>query len=128
MPKEITPKMKRFSESYKKKAKDDTKLARNINNYFVDEWEDGWMEYKIIKGSLLINTLHLRNFRNKKFLYMYNMAKKLNLSSIVFLSKRNPKAWKRILRRYKDKIATKIAGKVEKTGQLIFKLSFVKEG
>ena len=97
-PTKLTPMMKKYENKYLKKSKQKESLADNLEGYSVVEWEDGWVQFRNDDDSLFIYTVYFEKDREYKFNYIYKLAKNLKVKKIIFITKRNPEAWIKLLK------------------------------
>ena len=119
-PQELTPVQYKYAEEYMKKSGDSWEEYKDIpvENHFVFEWDDGWVDYRIydevlfdLKGKrqykriFWIYSLFAKSNSIKRFKDIEAVARdKYDCHVVRFQTLRNDKAWERALKIFKPKV------------------------
>tara|TARA_R100000781_G_C4080324_1_gene127492 strand:+ start:1213 stop:1617 length:405 start_codon:yes stop_codon:yes gene_type:complete len=115
--KELTPSMKKYKSRYEEKSKLNPKsyspsIASGIERHHIAEFDDGWIQFNGNENQLIIYSIYAENDYKDKFEYIYELAKCTDKKEVLFETRRNPKAWIRmidnLMKKLKNKSTTSI--------------------
>ena len=100
-PTEPTPMMRKYEDRYMDKSNQDLEFRRCLKNKcYVYDWEDGFIQFVPNPECLFIRTLFFEKNSEEKFRDIFKLAKAIGAKEVQFITRRNPKAWIRLLKKH----------------------------